>query len=95
MLKHFNLFIEKRLDCESLFFLTFIIYIYIIYIKYKGSVFMLENKILDQIKESKTAFHAVNTMVKALLNEGYQELFENESWKLKEGKYIVRRNNSS
>lgn len=56
---------------------------------------MLENKILDQIKESKTAFHAVNTMVKALLNEGYQELFENESWKLNEGKYFVRRNNSS
>ena len=56
----------------------------------------LNQKLLDFIACSPTAFHAVETVRQALIKDGYQELLEGESWSLTlPGKYFVRRNGSS
>ena len=48
------------------------------------------------IKNSPTAFHAVDSMKKILNEEGYQELFEGKRWEINlGGKYYVTRNDSS
>ncbi len=54
------------------------------------------NELLSFIKSSPTCFHAVNTIKKELLAQGYTELLETEDWKLElGGKYFVTRNLSS
>lgn len=53
-------------------------------------------KILKYIKNSPTAFHAVDTLKKELIKNDYIELNENEKWKLESGKsYFTIRNNTS
>lgn len=56
---------------------------------------MYQKQILDMIKESVTAFHAVNRIKKELLAAGFEELFENEPFRLTNKKYFICRNNSS
>lgn len=56
----------------------------------------LTSELLSFIKNSPTCFHAVETMRKMLLDNGFTELSEHESFSLKEnGKYFVTRNRSS
>ena len=53
-------------------------------------------KILKYIKNSPTAFHAVDTVKKGLIENNYIELNENEKWNLESGKsYFTIRNNTS
>ena len=48
------------------------------------------------IKQSPTAFHAVDNIKKRLKENGYEELLEGQAWHIKPGKrYFVSRNNSS
>ena len=52
--------------------------------------------LFEFIKNSPSAYHAVNTVKKMLDNEGYTELYESERWKLAiGGKYYVIRNGTS
>jgi aspartyl aminopeptidase len=52
--------------------------------------------LLDFIDASPTPFHATQTMASALLQAGYIELLESESWALEAGKkYFITRNFSS
>ncbi len=54
------------------------------------------NQLLQFLDNSPTPYHAVEQMKKALHVKGFQELYENESWKLQEDKkYFVTRNDSS
>lgn len=53
-------------------------------------------KLLDFIKKSPTAFQAAGELRKRFLEEGYQELKEEEHWELQHGgKYFVMRNHSA
>jgi aspartyl aminopeptidase len=53
-------------------------------------------EIIDGLNASVTHFHAVDHMKRNLLNNGFNELNEKESWKLnKGGKYFYTRNNSA
>lgn len=53
-------------------------------------------KLLEFIRKSPTAFHAVDTMKKTLAGNGFQELSEKELWSLTPGgNYMVTRNNSA
>ena len=53
-------------------------------------------KLLDFIKKSPTAFHAVEEMSKRLTDNGFEVLSEKEHWKLiPGGKYLVTRNHSA
>ena len=53
-------------------------------------------KLLEFIRKSPTAFHAVDTMKKTLAGNGFQELSEKELWSLPPGgNYMVTRNNSA
>ena len=52
--------------------------------------------IMNFLDKSVTAYHAVENAAAMLVNNGYSELFENQTWKLeKGGKYFVRRGGSS
>ena len=56
----------------------------------------MNEKLLDFLHRSPSPYHAVENCAQTLLNEGYQELFENESFNVEYGgKYFVRRNSSS
>ncbi len=56
----------------------------------------IAEKLLDFIKKSPTAFHAVREMENRLKDEGFCELKEEERWKLERGgKYFVTRNHSA
>ena len=56
----------------------------------------MKNKVINFIKQSPTAYHAVDSIAKRLLAEGYTELFENEKWNLSVGgKYFTVRSGSS
>ena len=56
----------------------------------------MNNKLFDYIAASPTAYHACAQSCKALIANGYTELFEGEKWSLESGKgYFVRRNGSS
>ncbi len=56
----------------------------------------MNKKLFEFIKNSPTAFHAVNETALRLVSDCYTELYENEVWKLREGgKYFVRRGGSS
>ncbi len=53
-------------------------------------------ELLNFIQESPTNFHAVQTIKKQLLNQGFSQLFSGESWHLETGgKYFVTKNHSS
>ena len=53
-------------------------------------------ELLQFIKESPDCFHAVEAQARRLRAEGFEELFEEEAWDLKEGgRYFVTRNQSS
>jgi len=57
---------------------------------------MYTNQLIDFIEKSPTAFHAAEQLANMLTQSGAKELFENESWAIKEGeKYFVRRNSSA
>ncbi len=57
---------------------------------------MINDKLLDFVYKSPTAFNATKNIEEDLLNRGYTELFENEKWKLeKGGKYFVNKLNAS
>ncbi len=55
----------------------------------------INKELFSFIKNSPTAFHAVDTAVKKLLDSGYKKLSEGESWTIEGGKYFVTRNQSS
>lgn len=52
--------------------------------------------LLEFINESPCCFYAVENLRSSLIQNGFEELFEGDSWKLKKGgKYFVKRNGSS
>ena len=52
--------------------------------------------LFEFIKNSPSAYHAVNTVREMLEAEGYTELYESDRWKLAvDGKYYVIRNGTS
>ena len=54
------------------------------------------NRFLDFVKNTPTAFHAVEELKNILVNNGYQELKEANKWDLSNGgKYFLTRNSSS
>ena len=56
----------------------------------------MKNKVIDFIKNSPTAYHAIDTVAKRLVAEGYAELSENSVWELSAGgRYFTVRNGSS
>lgn len=56
----------------------------------------INNKMMEFIDNTPNAYYCVDNLKNKLLKEGYTELFEGETWNLKEdGKYFVVRNDSS
>jgi aspartyl aminopeptidase len=56
----------------------------------------IAQELIDFIYESPTAFHAVYKVKEILINEGFQELKEEDRWGLKkQGKYFVTKNDSA
>lgn len=56
----------------------------------------LTEQLFDFIKESPTAFHAVDTISKLLKGNGFHRLLEGQTWKLVPGgRYYVTRNHTS
>lgn len=56
----------------------------------------LGKSLIEFLDKSPTAFHAAENIEKTLIRNGFEELCECESWKLKTGgKYFVKRNDSS
>lgn len=56
----------------------------------------MSEQLFEFITQSPTAWHAVDEVKRSLLKQGFEELLEQESWKLKSGgKYFVTRNGSS
>lgn len=56
----------------------------------------LNSELLSFIAASPSAWHTVENVAQRLGEQGYVELFENESWRLSPGgKYFLRRNGSS
>ena len=54
------------------------------------------DELLSFLQASPTPFHATDSMRSALLEQGYEELFEEDNWVIEEGgKYFVTRNESS
>ncbi|MFA6660259.1 MAG: M18 family aminopeptidase [Bacilli bacterium] len=62
-----------------------------------GHTSELENdSITEFLAKSLTSYHAVHNAIELLRKEGFEELKENESWKIKEGgKYYVTKNRSA
>ena len=53
-------------------------------------------ELFDFIEKSPSCFHVIDNVKKTLVEEGFEELFENKKWQLQEGgKYFVTRNLSS
>ena len=56
----------------------------------------ISQELLEFLKKSPTAFHAVENIKKELIDNGYDELLEGSYWNIEiGGKYFVTRNNSS
>ena len=56
----------------------------------------ISEELVNFIKNSPTAFHAIDNISKRLKENGYEELLEGKCWDVKPGgKYFVTRNNSS
>lgn len=50
----------------------------------------INNKMMEFIDNTPNAYYCVDNLKNKLLKEGYTELFEGETWNLKEdGKYFV------
>ena len=54
-----------------------------------------KEKLIDFIQKGTCAFTCINEIKNILKNQDYEELFENEEWKLNEGNYYVIRNDAS
>lgn len=53
-------------------------------------------KFLEFVNASKTPFHAVDTVSKMLIANGFEKLSEKEAWNVKpNGKYFYTRNQST
>lgn len=56
----------------------------------------LANELIDFLYNSPTAYHAASSVKEILDKEGFQELFESASWKVKKGgKYYLKKNDSA
>ena len=56
----------------------------------------INNELFDFIKNSPSAFHAIDTVINALSENGFNELCEGDKWSLSDGgKYFVKRNGTS
>lgn len=56
----------------------------------------LAQELIDFLYESPTAYHAANSVKDILDKEGFEEIFEKDSWNLKKGgKYYLVKNNSA
>ena len=56
----------------------------------------ISKELVSFIQKSPTAFHAVAQMRNILLNNGYEELLEGQSWHIEAGhRYFITRNHSS
>ena len=56
----------------------------------------ISQELMSFIKKSPTAFHAIDNIKKTLLENGFEELLEGQTWQIKKGgHYFVTRNNSS
>lgn len=56
----------------------------------------ISQELMSFIKQSPTAFHAIDNIKNILSENGYEELLEGQVWKIEAGKrYYVSRNNSS
>ena len=54
------------------------------------------DNLFDFIRRSPSAYHAVDTVAKALISHGFTELYEVDSWRLIDGEgYFIRRDGSS
>ncbi len=53
------------------------------------------DRLIEFIDSSPTPFHAVENMVKVLLDRGFKRLYEEDDWNLYDGGYFVVRNDSS
>ena len=61
--------------------------------KIAGGIMDRNEQLFTFIEESPSPYHAVRTISRTLLEEGFQELKEQECWQLKAGgKYYVTRN---
>ena len=56
---------------------------------------ILNQGLLDYLQQSPTPFHATTNLASILSDDGFTELDEAETWKVKSGKYFVTRNQSS
>jgi len=50
------------------------------------------DELFEFIDSSNCAFTCVETIKNILIEQGYQQLYENEEWNLKSNKYFVIRN---
>jgi aspartyl aminopeptidase len=65
-------------------------------VKHMSNELRLAQELIDFIYESPSAFHAVESVKKILLNKGFSELKEEDKWNLEKGsKYFVTKNNSA
>ena len=56
----------------------------------------LANELIDFLYNSPTAYHAASSVKEVLDKEGFEELFESDSWKVKKGgKYYLKKNDSA
>lgn len=56
----------------------------------------LAKELIDFLYKSPTAYHAASSVKDILDNEGFEEIFEKDSWKFKKGgKYYLVKNNSA
>ena len=56
----------------------------------------LANELIDFLYNSPTAYHAASSVKEILDKEGFEELFEFDSWKVKKGgKYYLKKNDSA
>lgn len=56
----------------------------------------LANELIDFLYNSPTAYHAATSVKEMLDKEGFEELFETDSWKVKKGgKYYLKKNDSA
>lgn len=56
----------------------------------------LANELIDFLYNSPTAYHAASSVKEILDKEGFEELFESDSWKVKKGgKYYLKKNDSA
>lgn len=55
----------------------------------------MTERLFNLLDKSKSPFHVVLNIVEELEKKGFREIKEQDSWKLKKGKYFVKRNDTS